>query len=216
MSIGQLLTRASYLGALVCLSLGCSANSGAASADGGQADQSAPSTTLDDGGQPPLNTGGGPDCAGPCCPIPQAGAACDAGDQDASCSTSVSCGSGNGPSLTLPFNLVCDGQKWGAVGGYCGDGGLADNGCPTAQPQNGAECALDSGTSCQYGLVCDTMCDAGAVIATADAGAQLAGDGAAPSGSGMAGTGCTTVFGRVGPAICQSGQWQTQSLGTCP
>ncbi len=215
MNIGQSLACASCLGALVCLSLGCGSSSRAASTDGGGADQSAPSTS-DDGGQQPPNTGGAPDCAGPCCPTPQTGAACGAGEEDASCPTSVSCGGGSGATLTLPFNVVCDGQKWVAVGGDCGDGGVADNACPTGQPQNGATSALDSGTSCQYGLVCNTMCDAGAVMPAADAGAQPTGDGAASSGSAMAGTACTTVFGRVGPAICQSGQWQTQSLGTCP
>jgi hypothetical protein len=42
--------------------------------------------------------------------------------------------------------------------------------------------------------------------ASADAGA----------GSIMTGTACASVSGKVGPAICRSGQWQTQSLGTCP
>jgi hypothetical protein len=187
------------------LSLGCSSGNGA-TPDGG-ADQS---MTGDDGGQP--NRGGGPaDCFGPCCPNPQAGTACDAGALDASCAAATSCGNRASATLTLAFTVVCNGGTWVAVGGDCGDSGVADNGCPVSQPQNGAACTLDSGTSCQYGLQCSGRCDAGSA---ADAGAQQATD--ASSGSVMAGTGCVGVKGRVGPAICKLGQWQTQALGTCP
>jgi hypothetical protein len=174
------------------------------------------STPGEDGQSPPLTGGGLPDCLGPCCMTPQPGAVCDASEQDASCSTSVRCGDATGVGLTLPFNLVCNGQHWMAVGGNCGDSGVADNGCPTIQPLNGAPCTLASGTSCQYGIMCSATCDAGSgpTGSAADSGAAQAGDGSA--GSAMAGTGCASLSGKVGPAICQSGQWQTQSLGTCP
>ena len=219
MKIGRTRSGGCWTGLFVCLSLGCSSGGSAANVDGGGADQSTQSmsdtgtaidaTSGDDGPSPPPLTGGGPpDCVGPCCTIPEPGSACDAGDQDASCATSASCGAANAATLTLPFNLVCNGQHWVAVGGDCGDSGVADNGCPTSQPQNGTACILDSGTSCQYGLQCSGTCDAGSGVAdaAADAGA----------GSSMAGTGCVSVSGKVGPAICRSGQWQTQSLGTCP
>jgi len=218
MKIGQTCTAGRWTGVFVCVSLGCSSGSGAANVNDGGADQSTQSisdagtaidsTSGDDGQSPPLTGGGPPDCFGPCCTIPQPGSACDAGDQDASCATSASCGAANAATLTLPFNLVCNGQDWVAVGGDCGDSGVADNGCPTSQPQNGTTCALDSGTSCQYGLQCSGTCDAGSPVAdaSADAGA----------GSIMSGTACASVSGKVGPAICRSGQWQTQSLGTCP
>jgi hypothetical protein len=177
MKIGRTRSGGCWTGLLVCLSLGCSSGGSAADVDGGGADQSTQSmsdtgtaidaTSGDDGQSPPPLTGGGPpDCVGPCCTIPEPGSACDAGDQDASCTTSASCGAANAATLTLPFNLVCNGQHWVAVGGDCGDSGVADNGCPTSQPQNGTACILDSGTSCQYGLQCSGTCDAGSVWPT--------------------------------------------------
>jgi len=194
---------------------GCSTGGGAASADAGALDQAAQAAAdsglgsdsgSGDGGMPVLGGGGLPDCFGSCCTTPRAGTACDAGEEDASCSTSVSCGAA-GPSLTLPYSLVCNGEQWLAQGGDCGDGGIADNGCPTSQPQNAAACTLPNGTSCQYGLVCAGSCDAGA---------SPSADAAATEGGIAAGTGCATVFGKVGPAICRNGQWQTEPLGTCP
>jgi hypothetical protein len=144
---------------------------------------------------------------------PRAGDACDGGALEASCQTSTSCGPAGTATLTLSFNVVCNGQQWVAVGGDCGDGGIADNGCPVAQPQNGAACTLDAGTSCQYGIQCSGTCDAGS--GATDAAAQQTADGS--SGSATAGTGCVGLKGKVGPAICgDAGQWLTESLGTCP
>jgi hypothetical protein len=209
-------------GFVVCFSLGCSSSNGAANVDGGGADQSAQhdDAALDanagDGGlpSPPYTGGGGPPvCTDVCCMNPPPGAGCDGGALDASCSAYKSCGPAHAANLNLAFTVMCNGQQWVAVGGDCGDAGIADNGCPVTQPLNGAACTLDAGTSCQYGIMCSGTCDAGS--GASDAAAQQAGDGS--SGSNMAGTGCASISGKVGPAICgAAGQWQTQALGTCP
>jgi hypothetical protein len=220
MNIGRTHADGRWAGILICLSLGCSSGN-AANPDGG-ADQSTQpisdastvtDSTADDGASLPPNTGGGPPaCLDLCCANPLPGTACDGGALDASCPSSLSCGNAASATLVLPFNVVCNGQTWVAVGGDCGDGGVADNGCPVSQPQNGAACTLDSGTSCQYGLRCSGTCDASSTAA--GAGSPQTSD--AASGSGVAGTGCASVAGKVGPAICSQGQWQTQSLGSCP
>jgi hypothetical protein len=169
-----------------------------------------------DAAAPNTSGGGGlgaPDCFGPCCSTPQAGAPCGDAGADASCPTSVRCDGG----LGLPFSLVCDGQQWVAHGGYCGDAGIADNGCPTSQPQSGAVCSLPDGTSCQYSLVCSSTCDAATTTPGDASGSVLTtGDASAGSGSSAAGTGCASLAGKIGPAICRTGLWQTQALGTCP
>lgn len=85
-------------------------------------------------------------------------------------------------------------------------GGVADNGCPTKQPNKGDPCSLPEGTWCQYALVCPAKdCDAGP-----------AADASSGDGSASSGTGCATVAGKVGPAFCRSGAWDTTPLGTCP
>jgi hypothetical protein len=144
--------------------------------------------------------GGLPNCMGVCCTNPTAGSACAAADEGTSCHGSTLCPGG----LILSQTLQCTVGAWTAQSGVCSaDGGLADNGCPGSQPANGTACSLADGGACQYALVCSGTCDAGAPSAGGDGGAS-------------AGTGCGPVAGRVGPAICRSGQWQTTPLGACP
>jgi hypothetical protein len=194
---------------IVAFGASCSSNATNAApiapSDGSTDTSTTPSSADAGNVLPPLGGGGPPDCTGPCCDVPQAGAGCSAADTDASCPSSVRCSGG----LGLPFAVVCDGTHWSARGGDCGDSGVADNGCPTSQPQDGHGCSLADATSCQYSLICSGSCDAGSTSAV-DAGSDAA------AGSSMAGVGCAAVSGKVGPAICSGGHWATQSLGTCP
>jgi hypothetical protein len=165
---------------------------GAVSEDGG------------DGAMGIINGGGGgpPVCAGVCCGNETPGSPCDMVDAGMQCPGATSCPGG----LILPTTLTCVAGKWSVASGVCGaDGGVADNGCPDSQPANGAPCTLPDGGHCQYGLMCSRVCDAGATPE-----ASVAEGGIATS------TGCVSISGRVGPAICSAGMWQTTPLGTCP
>lgn len=184
------LWRVAVLGAFVGVFAACAGGNGQppGAADGGGTESG-----VDGGGLPPLG-GGGADCQGACCPLPQLGATCAAADEGTTCSSSELCAGG----LLLPQPIECDGGTW-ATQAHCNpDGGVASNGCPSSQPVDGDACGLPDGTSCQYALVCPSTCDAGT-----------------PSVDGGVGTGCASPS-KVGPARCESGQWRTTSLGSCP
>jgi len=191
--------------------LGCASSSHAAAtstldAATGDAADVAASPLGDAASDTALPPGGGaPECQNACCgtPAPAAGAACATADEGLVCPTTSTCAGG----LILPWSLTCAGGAWNATGGVCDvGGGVADDGCPSAQPAKGAACTLPDGTWCQYALVCAPAgCDAGA---SADATIE---DGSASSGSG-----CAPVAGKVGPAFCRSGAWDTTPLGACP
>jgi hypothetical protein len=204
------LARLVPLALLSPLALACSSPSPAAEATGDAAsrDASDASPTGDASDDAPaladsLGGGGGPDCQNACCatPRPVAGGACATADAGLVCPTSTTCAGG----LILPWSLTCVSGAWKASGGACDVGsGVADNGCPSSQPTKGSACTLPEGTWCQYALVCAPKdCDAGAV--------PDAGDGATSGG-----TGCASVAGKVGPAFCRSGAWDTTPLGSCP
>jgi hypothetical protein len=136
-------------------------------------------------------------CAGGavCCVPPAPGDVCSTANEGQSCQTSTTCPGG----LLLPTTVTCTAGTWTTPAACDADAGVASNGCPDAQPANGAPCALPDGNSCQYALVCPGTCDAGST----------------PPTDGGAGTGCVGLAGKVGPAICKGGAWQTTPLGTC-
>jgi hypothetical protein len=190
--------------ALLLLALGaCSASSAPATppADTGalDADASVADASIPEGG------GGAPDCLNACCkdPRPASGGACATSDEGLVCETSTACAGG----LLLPWSLTCTAGAWTKKGGTCDvGGGVADNGCPTSQPTPGSTCTLPEGTWCQYALSCPPKdCDAGAPV-----------DASSGDGSASGGTGCAPVAGKVGPAFCRSGHWETTPLGSCP
>lgn len=206
------MSRSSLLWALVA-SLGCSCSSTTGNhvlPDSGGPGRDASPTARDagrdggdasrftgDAGSPGL--GGGDVCTGPCCPEPSPGEACSNADAG-SCKASVQCAAG----LLLPVNVACVGGAWTTPATCEADGGVASNGCPQAQPVNGTSCSLPAATTyCQYVLVCPSACDAGgSVLVPVDGGAA-------------SGTGCVGAAGKVGPAFCKAGIWQTQVLGSC-
>jgi hypothetical protein len=172
-----------------------SADAGETRADAGHARTDATRAARDTGG----GGGGGDQCSGPCCPEPSPGEACSVGDAGA-CPTSIQCAAG----LLLPVDVACTGGRWTTEGTCDSGGGVASNGCPGAQPVNGTPCELpDATASCQYVLVCPSACDAGGAV-------PVAADGGVASS-----TGCVGPAGKVGPAQCKAGAWQTQALGSC-
>jgi hypothetical protein len=188
---------------------GSSANSGGNAADAAEGGSLVEAGALGDdgsdgatgiingsGGGPPVCVGGG------CCGNETPDTPCDTVDAGTQCPSATTCAGG----LILPTTLTCVAGRWTVASGVCGpDGGVADNGCPNSQPANGAPCALPDGGHCQYGLMCSGVCDAG-----------MPPEASVADGSATAGTGCVSVSGRVGPAICNGGTWQTTPLGTCP
>jgi hypothetical protein len=102
------------------------------------------------------------------------------------------------------MQVDCKSGTWTAESACEADGGVASNGCPQSQPEAGAPCSLpDATTFCQYALVCPSACDAGGAVAVST------------DGGAVSTTGCVGPAGKVGPALCKAGIWQTQALGSC-
>lgn len=197
--------RALFPVALLGFSAACSSStelrpSNEPSSDSGSSVDSASADGSDASVVPAPGTNGGPPtCDSQCCARPVPGSACMAADEGKSCPDSTLCPGG----LILPQSITCRSGAWTKTGGDCApDGGTAGNGCPDAQPTNGAPCTLADGTWCQYARVCPKTCDAGPPPPPPTDG-----------GTGT-GVGCATASS-VGPAYCRSGKWATTPLPAC-
>jgi hypothetical protein len=124
-------------------------------------------------------------CAQACCELPQPKTACNV-DAGAMCDYAVTCSEG----LVVSRSVVCKNGTWESLSDCPPLGGVDSLGCPSAQPTNGAPCALDGGSNgpCGYTKSCGTqICDAGVCVPVSQS-AQ---------------------------AQCINGMWKTTPLGPC-
>jgi hypothetical protein len=129
-------------------------------------------------------------CPGPCCELPSAGDSCSSADEGVVCPGSEVCAGG----LVLERSFHCRTGMWNDEGEPCPplDGGTTADGCPAAQPANGAACAEPDGrVECGYKLSCP--------LAPCDSGEPAF---------------CPTEKAVSTTAVCVDGRWSTNPL-TC-
>ncbi len=158
-------------------------------------------------------TSGGGDCFGACCMPHTIGDSCPSSEEGQYCPTGKDCPGG----LALDAKVVCQQGVWREESEPCPaiDGGVSAEGCPAVQPAPGDACSVPDGSGgCTYHLVCAPQpCDAGSATSTPDSASPSSDSGDVGAGGGV---GCASVSGKTAFAVCMSGRWSTEPLGTCP
>lgn len=129
-------------------------------------------------------------CPGPCCELPSPGDSCSSADEGVICGSGEVCVGG----LVLERSFHCRTGIWHDEGESCPalDGETTADGCPAAQPIDGAACAEPDGrVECSYKLSCPL----------------------APCESGDPAF-CPTEKAVWTTAVCVDGRWSTNPL-TC-